>query len=156
MARKPDNISQEAWDAVNSPALTDDELAKLRPARDVLRPKLFEKLTKRRGTQKAPTKEAVSLCLDRDVVDHFRATGSGWQTKINEALRKSVAGGTVHVGPGMRTADKSAEIITTRSSGTKSERIAVKGDALPPRDTRSGRLVSDKKASRAHSDKKRG
>ena len=40
-----------------------------------------------RGAQKAPTKERVGLRLDRDVVDHYRASGPGWQSRINEALR---------------------------------------------------------------------
>jgi uncharacterized protein (DUF4415 family) len=40
-----------------------------------------------RGPQKAPTKELVSLRIDRDVVDAFRATGRGWQTRANDALR---------------------------------------------------------------------
>jgi len=36
-------------------------------------------------------KELVSLRIDRDVLEHFQETGSGWQDRINEALRK-VAG----------------------------------------------------------------
>ena len=31
----------------------------------------------------------VSLRLDREVVEHFKATGPGWQTRINLALRKA-------------------------------------------------------------------
>ncbi|MGB8366592.1 MAG: BrnA antitoxin family protein [Rhizomicrobium sp.] len=42
-----------------------------------------------RGPQKAPTKEQVTLRLDRDVVERFRATGAGWQKRINEVLRKA-------------------------------------------------------------------
>ena len=37
----------------------------------------------------ANPKEAVNLRLDGDLVAHFRATGPGWQTRINEALRKA-------------------------------------------------------------------
>jgi uncharacterized protein (DUF4415 family) len=33
-------------------------------------------------------KELVSIRYDRDVLDHFRATGPGWQRRMNEALRK--------------------------------------------------------------------
>lgn len=44
-----------------------------------------------RGPQKAPTKQQVTLRLDRDILDHFRATGKGWTTRLNDALRK-VAG----------------------------------------------------------------
>ena len=45
----------------------------------------------RRGRPKlgAP-KQQVTLRLDRDVVEQFRATGKGWQSRINAALRKSL------------------------------------------------------------------
>lgn len=44
----------------------------------------------RRGRPPSPRrKEALSLRLDDDVVAHFRGTGSGWQSRINEALRKA-------------------------------------------------------------------
>jgi uncharacterized protein (DUF4415 family) len=46
--------------------------------------------TKLRGKQKAPTKAQVTLRLDRDILDHFRATGMGWQSRINAALREIV------------------------------------------------------------------
>jgi uncharacterized protein (DUF4415 family) len=50
-------------------------------------------LTKRkpgeRGPQKAPTKEAVKLRLDPDVLAHYRGTGPGWQTRINDDLRRT-------------------------------------------------------------------
>ena len=45
-----------------------------------------------RGPQKAPTKQQVTLRLDRDVVERFRSTGAGWQKRINEALRKAQVG----------------------------------------------------------------
>ena len=45
-----------------------------------------------RGPQKAPTKQQVTLRLDRDVVERFRATGEGWQRRINEALRRARVG----------------------------------------------------------------
>jgi uncharacterized protein (DUF4415 family) len=32
-------------------------------------------------------KEMVSLRIDRDILDHFREDGPGWQDRINEALR---------------------------------------------------------------------
>lgn len=37
------------------------------------------------------TKELVTLRLDREVLDHFRAGGPGWQTRLNAALQ-NVAG----------------------------------------------------------------
>ena len=39
---------------------------------------------------KLPTKERVALRLDRDIVDHFRHDGPGWQTRINDALAQLV------------------------------------------------------------------
>ena len=38
--------------------------------------------------QKAPTKVAVSIRLSPEVISYFKAKGPGWQSKIDEALRK--------------------------------------------------------------------
>ena len=47
---------------------------------------------KPRGRPKAAmTKEAVKLRLDADVLAALRASGDGWQTRINDALRASLA-----------------------------------------------------------------
>lgn len=40
-----------------------------------------------RGEQKAPTKERITIRLSRDVVETFRATGDGWQTRVDAALQ---------------------------------------------------------------------
>jgi uncharacterized protein (DUF4415 family) len=37
-------------------------------------------------------KKLVSLRLDQDVIDRFRAGGPGWQSRINAALRKHLRG----------------------------------------------------------------
>jgi uncharacterized protein (DUF4415 family) len=42
----------------------------------------------KRGPQKAPTKQLVSLRLSPEVIDHFRATGPGWQARIDETLKR--------------------------------------------------------------------
>ena len=44
----------------------------------------------KRGPQKAPTKRLVSLRLSPEVVEHFKATGRGWQTRIDGVLLESV------------------------------------------------------------------
>jgi uncharacterized protein (DUF4415 family) len=48
-----------------------------------------EAIAKRRAGQPvgASTKEQVSLRIDRDVLTAFRATGPGWQARLNAALR---------------------------------------------------------------------
>lgn len=48
------------------------------------------KLVRRGGRpKKAAPKEAVNIRLDPDVLEHFRAEGPGWQSRINTALRKA-------------------------------------------------------------------
>ena len=37
----------------------------------------------------AAPKQSVHLRLSPDVLDHFRASGPGWQTRIDETLRKA-------------------------------------------------------------------
>ncbi|MBB6145803.1 uncharacterized protein (DUF4415 family) [Silvibacterium bohemicum] len=45
----------------------------------------------RRGPQKAPTKQLISLRLSQEVVDHYKSLGPGWQARIDEALKKAIA-----------------------------------------------------------------
>jgi len=43
----------------------------------------------RRGRPKlANPKDQVTLRLDHDIVECFRAGGAGWQSRINDALRR--------------------------------------------------------------------
>ncbi len=42
---------------------------------------------KGRGPQKAPTKVAISIRLDRDLVEALRQSGRGWQSRVNALLR---------------------------------------------------------------------
>jgi uncharacterized protein (DUF4415 family) len=37
----------------------------------------------------AKPKQQITLRLDADIIERFRATGPGWQARINEALRKA-------------------------------------------------------------------
>ena len=43
----------------------------------------------RRGRPPGSTKTQISLRLDHDVLAAFRAQGPGWQSRMNEALRKA-------------------------------------------------------------------
>lgn len=49
------------------------------------------KAPKRKGGRKPDpnAKQLLTLRLDPDVIAAFRATGDGWQTRMNEALRKA-------------------------------------------------------------------
>jgi uncharacterized protein (DUF4415 family) len=61
-----------------------------------------------RGPQKAPTKVLTTVRLDADVIAFFKAQGSGYQTRINDELRKVVT-----------------KSIATRSSGRSQKRRAA-------------------------------
>ncbi len=90
------------------PEMTDDEnpewtgemFARARRGREVL-PEILpqataEALLKRkpgqRGPGKKPAKEPVRLRLDPRVLEHFKAQGPGWQTRINDALVAVIEG----------------------------------------------------------------
>jgi uncharacterized protein (DUF4415 family) len=72
----------------DNPPLDDEFYRRARPAVEVM-PEVVARFRGQRGPQKAPTKQLVSLRLDRDVLAHFRATGRGWQARINAVLRKA-------------------------------------------------------------------
>lgn len=46
-----------------------------------------EKLIRRGRPQGENNKVATNVRYDRDLVEAFKATGSGWQTRMNDALR---------------------------------------------------------------------
>ena len=77
------------WDAVSdTPELTAEQFDAAKPFTEAF-PDVTEKMRRTRGLQKAPTKVAVQLRLDRDVLARFRASGKGWQSRINEILKKA-------------------------------------------------------------------
>lgn len=83
-------FTQEDWDEVSdNPEWTAEDFKRARPFAEVF-PEMAEALRRSRGPQKAPTKELVSIRLDRDVVEHFRASGAGWQTRVNDLLRAAM------------------------------------------------------------------
>jgi uncharacterized protein (DUF4415 family) len=49
--------------------------------------------SRKRGAQLAPKKVPVSIRLSPDVLEGLRATGEGWQTRADEALRRWLAKG---------------------------------------------------------------
>jgi uncharacterized protein (DUF4415 family) len=77
-----------AADAEN-PELTAAEIAAMTPA-TMSMPDLREGLVRRRGRQKAPTREPVILRLDREVTAALRRSGPGWQTRAATLLKMAV------------------------------------------------------------------
>ena len=62
------------------------DLKRFKPAREVLPKTLLLKL-QGRGLQKAATKERITIRLSPEVVQPFRDTGDGWQTRVDAALK---------------------------------------------------------------------
>ena len=62
------------------------DLKRFKPAREVLPKTLLLKL-QGRGPQKAATKERITIRLSPEVVQPFRDTGDGWQTRVDAALK---------------------------------------------------------------------
>lgn len=80
--------TKEDWDAVDSPPLTEAEIASMRPFAEAY-PEMAAAIKRGRGKQKAPTKELTAIRLDRATLDAFRATGPGWQSRIDAILKKA-------------------------------------------------------------------
>ena len=80
--------TQEDWDEVSdNPEWTAEDFANARPFAEVF-PELAESIRRSRGRPPvAQPKQQVSLRLDPDVIEKFRATGKGWQARINEVLK---------------------------------------------------------------------
>jgi len=82
MEKSKGDIESDWVDPDDAPELDDDwfDRADLMIGDTVIRP----------GRPKGSgVKQPVSLRLDKDVLAHFRATGPGWQSRMNEALRKA-------------------------------------------------------------------
>jgi len=67
--------------------LTDEQIARAKPFAEAF-PDLMESIRRARGRPPADDpKLPVTIRLDRDVVDKFKATGKGWQGRINAVLK---------------------------------------------------------------------
>jgi uncharacterized protein (DUF4415 family) len=80
--RVSERDTESSWvDPDDAPELDDDwfDRAEVRIGDRVVRP----------GRPPGSAKRAVSIRLDKDVVEKFKATGPGWQSRINEALKRA-------------------------------------------------------------------
>ena len=82
--------AQEDWDEVSdNPEITSEQAAQARPLVETM-PELVVAMRRSRGNPRLPTKDLVSLRLDTDVPATRLASGSGWQSRANEMLRRSL------------------------------------------------------------------
>ena len=89
-AKKKSGYSKkDLRDVSDNPELTKADFAKARPFSEVF-PDLDASVRKGLGPNTSRTKKIVSLRLSREVIEHFKSTGTGWQSRIDETLRKAV------------------------------------------------------------------
>jgi len=74
--------SKRDWDEVaDVPEITEEQAAQRMT---------FEEAVRRfRGKGRKAPKQVVTLRLDPDVVEAFKADGPGWQSRVNAALREA-------------------------------------------------------------------
>ena len=85
-----DQIQRMIASDLDAPEATDEQLAQAKPFGEAF-PALADAMRKNVGgrPKSENPKVAVSLRLDQEIVARFKATGPGWQTRMNEALREA-------------------------------------------------------------------
>ena len=72
----------------DNPEWTEEDFARAKPPEAF--PELMQAIKRGGRPTKADKKVPVSLRLDARIVDHFKATGQGWQSRINAVLAEVV------------------------------------------------------------------
>lgn len=70
------------------PELTDEQIKELRPASELFA-ELGIPMPRPVGRPRAAeVKRSVTIRMDQDVIDYFKADGPGWQTRMNDVLAR--------------------------------------------------------------------
>ena len=85
--KKKGYSAKDLREVSDNPEWTSKDFAKARPFSEAL-PDLAVSIRKGRGPNKAPTKKLVSLRLSGQVLEAYKAKGPGWQSRIDEDLRR--------------------------------------------------------------------
>ena len=83
MSHKPNVIFDE-----ENPEWTREDFARAKRGDD-MPAHIRAAFPKTRGRPAGSNKQLVSLRIDRDTLERFRASGPGWQSRINEVLRRA-------------------------------------------------------------------
>ena len=70
--------------------LNAEDMSSFKSAKAALPASLAKKIGVR-GAQKAPKKIVTTIRLSPDVLEKFKATGEGWQTRIDASLRQFIS-----------------------------------------------------------------
>ncbi len=83
------DIQKQIAEDPDNPEWTEQDFKNARPFAEVF-PELMESIRRSRGRPAVPRpKQQISLRLDPEVIDKFKATGKGWQARINEVLKRA-------------------------------------------------------------------
>ena len=79
IAADPDTFElDEAWFSGACPAIEAD-------------PEAVKRWRRFQGKKKTPTEDGVTVPIDADIAAYFRASGPGWQARLNETLRQAIS-----------------------------------------------------------------
>jgi uncharacterized protein (DUF4415 family) len=92
--KKPADISQEDWESVDVPEATDAEFAMARPFKEVF-PEQYRAWRKLGRPPVAAPKVHIGFRLAADVVQAIRATGRGYNARVEKVLRDALAKGEI-------------------------------------------------------------
>lgn len=123
-----------------NPEWTDEDFAKAKPASEMPDKMLsfFKKTKARLGRPPAEVKKVpVKLRLDPEVVDALRASGPGWQTRINAMLASKIKNGKVSFQPDRERTIAVAKVVTrsksSRSLISSAKQSAAKAEPIGAR-----------------------
>jgi len=91
-AKKPADVSQEDWESVDVPEATDEEFATARPFKEVF-PAQYKAWKKVGRPPIAAPKVHIGFRLAADVVSAIRASGKGYNARVEKVLRDALAKG---------------------------------------------------------------
>ena len=78
----------------DNPEWAAEDFRDAKPAHEMLPPEVLAAFPNTPcGPQKAPAKSAVSIRLSQEVPDHLRASGAGWQSRIDATLKEAIKAG---------------------------------------------------------------
>jgi len=90
--KKPPEISQEDWDSVDVPEATDADFARAKPFKEVF-PARYKAWKKMGRPPSEKPKVHIGFRLAADVVHAIRATGRGYNARVEKVLRDALAKG---------------------------------------------------------------
>ncbi len=81
----------------DNPEWTEQGFSSPQSASEALPPEVYAALRRPRGRPKAQDlKVFTGIRLDADLLEAFKATGKGWQTRVNAALRQYISEHPIH------------------------------------------------------------